>query len=94
MPVAVGTIGGTISKNDLYKEVLRIMGNPTNQELAEIIVTVGLAQNFAALRAMAVEGIQKGHMKLHMRSIMNGMKVPENMEEECFNYISRNRKFN
>jgi degradative hydroxymethylglutaryl-CoA reductase len=94
LPVAVGTIGGTITKNGLYKEVLRIMGNPTTQELAEIIVTVGLAQNFAALRAMAVEGIQKGHMKLHMRSVMNSMNVPENMEEECFNYVSRNRKFN
>jgi hydroxymethylglutaryl-CoA reductase len=58
------------------------------------MVTVGLAQNFAALRAMAMEGIQKGHMKLHMRAIMNVMKVPEYLEEECFNYVSRLRKFN
>jgi degradative hydroxymethylglutaryl-CoA reductase len=94
LPVAVGTIGGTITKNGLYKESLRIMGNPSTQELAEIIVTVGLAQNFAAMRAMAVEGIQKGHMKLHMRAVMNFMKVPEHLEESCFNYVSSKKKFN
>lgn len=55
---------------------------------------MGLAQNFAALRAMAIEGIQKGHMKLHMRAIMNVMKVPEQMEEECFKYVAKIRKFN
>ncbi len=51
------------------------MGNPSTQELAEIIVTVGLAQNFGALRAMVIEGIQKGHMWLHARSVMSICKV-------------------
>lgn len=93
LPVAVGTIGGTITKNALYKESLKIMGNPTTQELSEIIVTVGLAQNFAAMRAMAIEGIQKGHMKLHVRAMMNIAKVPEYLEEECFKYMSLRKKF-
>jgi hydroxymethylglutaryl-CoA reductase len=44
------------------------LGNPTSQGLSEIIVSVGLAQNLAALRALAVEGIQKGHMSLHRRT--------------------------
>ncbi len=47
------------------------MGNPSTKELSEIIVTVGLAQNFGALRAMVIEGIQKGHMWLHARSLMS-----------------------
>lgn len=94
LPVAVGTIGGTIAKNALYKESLKIMGNPSTQELAEVMVTVGLAQNFAALRAMAIEGIQKGHMKLHVRAMMNMAKVPEYLEEECFRFMSSKKKFN
>lgn len=44
------------------------MGNPSSQELSEIIVAVGLAQNLAAIRALATEGIQKGHMTLHKRT--------------------------
>ncbi|XP_031472500.1 uncharacterized protein LOC116244767 [Nymphaea colorata] len=94
LPVAVGTIGGTITKNDLYRQALKIMGNPSTQVLSEIIVTVGLAQNFAALRAMAIEGIQKGHMKLHVRAIMNIAKVPEHLEVACFRFMSARNKFN
>lgn len=93
LPIAVGTIGGTISKNNLYKECLKIMGNPSTQELAEVMVTVGLAQNFAALRAMAIEGIQKGHMKLHVRSIMNECKVSAHLSDECFKYMSSLNKY-
>jgi hydroxymethylglutaryl-CoA reductase len=93
LPVAVGTIGGTITKNELYRESLKIMGNPTTKELSEIIVSVGLAQNFAAMRAMAIEGIQKGHMKLHVRAIMNIAKVPEHLEDSCFKFMSTRNKF-
>ena len=57
------------------------------------MVTVGLAQNFAALRAMAIEGIQKGHMKLHVRSIMNNCKVPAHLSDECFKYMSSLHKY-
>lgn len=54
LPISVGTRGGVIEKNPIYKQTLAILGNPSAQELAEIIVTVGLAQNFAALRALAI----------------------------------------
>lgn len=53
LPIAVGSIGGVISKNSLYKSTMEMMGNPNSQQLSQILVCVGLAQNFAALRALA-----------------------------------------
>lgn len=52
------------------------MGYPTSTELAQVMVSVGLAQNFAAIRAMSVEGIQRGHMNLHARNVALGAGVP------------------
>ncbi len=69
MPMAVGTVGGATRVHPLPKVVLKILGVQTARELAEIIVAVGLAQNLAALRALATEGIQRGHMSLHARQI-------------------------
>lgn len=69
MPLAVGTIGGATRAHPTAPIALKIMGVQTAQELAEIIASVGLAQNLAALRALATEGIQKGHMRLHARQI-------------------------
>jgi hydroxymethylglutaryl-CoA reductase len=67
MPMAVGIVGGATQTNPVAKACLALMGVQTGNELAEIIVSVGLAQNLAALRALATEGIQRGHMKLHAR---------------------------
>jgi hydroxymethylglutaryl-CoA reductase len=67
MPMAVGIVGGAIRAHPTAQVCLKIMGVQTANELAEIIVSVGLAQNLAALRALATEGIQKGHMHLHAR---------------------------
>lgn len=69
MPMAVGTIGGATKVHPIARIALKILGVKTAQELAEVMGAVGLAQNFAALRALATEGIQKGHMKLHARNI-------------------------
>ncbi len=69
MPMAVGTIGGATRVHPLAKACLALMGVKTARELAEIIVSVGLAQNLAALRALATEGIQRGHMSLHARQV-------------------------
>jgi len=54
LPIAVGSVGGVINKNPLYKSTFDIMGHPNAQELCQILVCVGLAQNFAALRALAI----------------------------------------
>jgi len=69
LPIAVGTIGGATNVNPLAKICLKILGVKTSEELARIMAAVGLAQNFAALRALATEGIQRGHMELHARNI-------------------------
>ena len=69
MPLAVGTVGGATMVHPGAQVALKILGIETAQELAEIIAAVGLAQNLAALRALATEGIQEGHMQLHARQV-------------------------
>ena len=69
LPLAVGIIGGATKVHPIAKIALKILGVKTAQELAEVMAAVGLAQNLAALRALAHEGIQRGHMSLHARNI-------------------------
>jgi len=69
MPTGVGIVGGSTRVHPTTRAALKLLGVTTAQELAEIIVSVGLAQNLAALRALATEGIQKGHMALHARQL-------------------------
>ncbi len=69
IPIAVGTVGGAVKVNPVARVALKILGVKTAKELSEVMAAVGLAQNLAALRALATEGIQKGHMKLHARQI-------------------------
>jgi len=69
VPMAVGLVGGATKSNPIAKICTKIIGAKNSRELGEVIAAVGLAQNFAALRALATEGIQRGHMKLHARNI-------------------------
>jgi len=69
MPMAVGTVGGATRVHPAAKAALALMGVESAKELAEIVVSVGLAQNLAAIRALATEGIQRGHMALHARQV-------------------------
>ncbi len=69
LPLAVGTVGGATRVHPTARAALQIMGVTKARDLAEIIVSVGLAQNLAAIRALATEGIQKGHMALHARQV-------------------------
>jgi hydroxymethylglutaryl-CoA reductase len=69
MPMAVGIIGGATRVHPAAQSAIQLMGVKTAAELAQIIVSVGLAQNLAALRALATEGIQRGHMSLHARQV-------------------------
>ncbi len=69
IPLKVGTVGGPLQSNPTVAVNHRILGIGSARELAEIMAAVGLAQNFSALRALATEGIQKGHMTLHARSV-------------------------
>lgn len=69
LPVAVGIVGGATKANPIAQINLQILGVKTARELGEVLAAVGLAQNLAALRALAAEGIQRGHMALHARNI-------------------------
>jgi hydroxymethylglutaryl-CoA reductase len=69
MPMAVGIVGGATRVHPGAQAALKLMGVKTASELAEVIGAVGLAQNLAALRALATEGIQRGHMSLHARQV-------------------------
>ena len=76
LPMAVGAVGGVISVNPMSKLAMKILGVKTARDLSMILGSAGLAQNLSALRALASEGIQKGHMELHARniSVMAGAK--------------------
>ena len=67
--MAVGIVGGATKVHPGARAALELMRVTTANELAEIIVSVGLAQNLAAIRALATEGIQRGHMSLHARQV-------------------------
>jgi len=69
LPLAVGIVGGATKVHPTAQAALKVLGVQSARELAEIIVSVGLAQNLGALRAMATEGIQRGHMSLHARQV-------------------------
>jgi hydroxymethylglutaryl-CoA reductase len=69
LPMAVGIIGGAVRTHPVAKIALKILGVRTASELGEVLAAVGLAQNLGALRALAAEGIQRGHMRLHARNI-------------------------
>jgi len=69
MPMAVGTVGGATRVHPTARAALKILGTTSSDELARVLVAVGLVQNLAALRALASEGIVKGHMRLHAANL-------------------------
>ena len=76
LPLKVGTVGGTLANNPAAELGLALSGVENAGELAELMAAVGLAQNFAALRALTTSGIQAGHMKLHARSVVASAGAP------------------
>ena len=70
IPLSLGVVGGLTGLHPLSKFALEIMGNPTAKQLMSIVAAVGLAQNFAAVRALITKGIQRGHMKLHLPNLL------------------------
>lgn len=76
LPLALGTVGGTPGSHPTAQGALALLGNPSARRLARIAAAVGLAQNFAALRALTQEGIQQGHMQLHARRKAMAAGIP------------------
>jgi hydroxymethylglutaryl-CoA reductase len=77
LPMSVGIIGGIVNVHPMIKVCNKILGIKSARELSCIIAAVGLAQNFSAIRALASEGIQKGHMRLHAKNIASSAGVPQ-----------------
>jgi len=82
LPLKVGIVGGTLSSNPGAALGLDLTGVQSATELACLMAAVGLAQNFAALRALATSGIQRGHMRLHARSVASSVGAPDDVQDE------------
>ncbi len=91
LPLQVATVGGSVGLNRVNKIALRLMGNPSSRELAAIMASVGLAQNFAAMYALVTEGIQRGHMKLHARSLALSVGATVEEVDEVVNRMLESR---
>ena len=87
LPLAIGTVGGVTNLHPLVKLALNILENPNAKDLMNIIASVGLAQNFGALRSLVTSGIQKGHMKMHLTNLLNKHKASENEKEQALVYF-------
>ncbi len=102
IPITVGLVGGATKTHPIARAAVKILGVKTAQELSEVMASVGLANNFAALRAMIKEGIQQGHLKLHSKNlaIMAGAKgslidriVKKMIEERTISYARASELF-
>lgn len=87
LPLAVGTVGGLTNLHPIAKTSLEMLGNPSAVELMKIITSVGLAQNFAALRSLVTTGIQQGHMKMHLQNILIHMNADKVQIAEATKYF-------
>jgi len=97
LPLSVGIVGGIINVHPIAKICTKILGVSSAKELACVITAAGLAQNFSALRALATEGLQKGHMKLHAQNLASAAGAKKEQIDEIVrkmvqeNNISLNR---
>jgi hydroxymethylglutaryl-CoA reductase len=87
IPLKVGIVGGTLGSNAAAKLGLEIAAVQSSQQLAELMAAVGLAQNFAALRALVTSGIQKGHMRMHARSVSSAVGAPAERLDEVVDQL-------
>ncbi len=90
VPLALGTVGGLTALHPLAKLSLEILQNPSAKELMQIIAVAGLAQNFAALKALTTTGIQKGHMKMHLQNMLNQLGATMEEKIALLNYFNDN----
>ena len=93
LPLAVGIVGGAIRTHPIAKLCLKILNVKSARELGEVMCAVGLAQNFAALRALATEGIQRGHMELHARNIAITAGAYGDMIDKVVEILVKERNF-
>ena len=87
IPLALGTVGGLTALHPLAKLSLEMLQNPSAEELMQIVAVAGLAQNFAALKALTTTGIQHGHMKMHLQNILNQLGATKEEKKIILSYF-------
>ena len=87
VPLALGTVGGLTSLHPLVKFSLELLQKPSAEELMQIVAAAGLAQNFAALRSLTTTGIQQGHMKMHLKNILNQHQATKEEKQKVLDYF-------
>ncbi len=91
IPIALGTVGGLTSLHPLAKHSLEMLGNPSAKELMMIVASVGLANNFAAIRSLVTKGIQIGHMKMHLFNILNHIEATKVEKAKAVEHFVTNK---
>jgi hydroxymethylglutaryl-CoA reductase len=91
VPLAMGTVGGLTSLHPMAKFSLQLLGNPSAEELMKIAASVGLANNFGALKSLVTKGIQVGHMKMHLLNILNSMDAGEKEKQLATTHFSQHK---
>ncbi|MGD0994482.1 MAG: hydroxymethylglutaryl-CoA reductase, degradative [Candidatus Bathyarchaeia archaeon] len=92
LPMAVGLIGGAVKTHPIARVAMKILGVKSANEFAEVLAAVGLAQNLGALRALANEGIQRGHMSLHARNIAITAGAKDDLVDKVAERMVKERK--
>jgi hydroxymethylglutaryl-CoA reductase len=92
--MAVGLIGGAVRSHPIAKICMKILGVKSATEFGEVLAAVGLAQNFAALRALSSEGIQRGHMSLHARNVAITVGAPTELVEKIVERMIKEKAVN
>ena len=93
VPISVGTVGGITDLHPMVKLSLKLLGNPSSEDLMKIICSVGLAQNYAAVKSLVTTGIQKGHMKMHLINLLNKNKASKDQIKSAEQYF-KNKEIN
>ncbi len=88
VPMSLGVIGGLTSNHPMAKTALKILDNPSAEELMMIIASAGLANNFSAIRSLVTGGIQKGHMKMHLSNILHQLGANEIQREKAKHFFN------
>ena len=93
LPLAIGTVGGSISAREDVQQVYRILGKVNTKTLAEIIASVGLANNLAAILAISTSGLQAGHMKLQARNLVATLKANDEEKKQVLKLMRKAKKY-
>lgn len=88
LPLPVGVTGGLTNLHPLVRASLRLLGNPDAETLMTIAISAGMANHFSAIRALITEGIQRGHMRMHLNNILNQLNAGENEKMAAFRHFA------